>query len=162
MASSYWKTKSPAGRRQQTTWPSPVQVLSQVGIIVLTGVLWGILLVVYLRLTGGPAQAPAIAAPAPTTQATSVSFAKDVLPILEGRCVKCHGGGRTEAGLSLKSYADVIKGAADGPVVTPGQAANSLLVEVISSGAMPKNSPRLLPTEIQTISTWVAAGAPNN
>jgi hypothetical protein len=111
--------------------------------------------------------------PAPTPEATAlststplpaaeVSFSQDVLPILERRCVKCHGGGRTAAGLVLKTFDDVMKGARGGPVVEPGNAEASSLVELVVSGAMPQREPRLLPAEIQAIRDWVDAGAPNN
>jgi hypothetical protein len=77
-------------------------------------------------------------------------------------CVKCHGGENTEAGLVLKTYADVMKGSENGPVVTPGKSVDSLLIELISNGKMPKRGPKLLPAEIRVITQWVDAGAPNN
>jgi len=42
----------------------------------------------------------------PVAQGVTVSFTNDVLPILQSRCVNCHGGDRTEEGLVLKTYAD--------------------------------------------------------
>ena len=84
------------------------------------------------------------------------------MPIFERRCVKCHGGERTAEGLILNSYADVMTGSWNGPVVEPGSAADSYLVEQIVSGDMPKREPRLLPAEIRTISDWIDAGALDN
>jgi len=49
----------------------------------------------------------------------AVRFAKEVLPVLERRCVNCHGGERIDAGLGLKTYADVMQGSENGPVVEP-------------------------------------------
>jgi hypothetical protein len=100
--------------------------------------------------------------PVPTEETDAVSFSEDVLPILQRRCVKCHGGERTEEGLILKSYADVMAGSWNGPVIEPGSAADSFLVEQIVSGKMPKKGPRLLPAEIRHISDWIDAGAPDN
>jgi hypothetical protein len=91
-----------------------------------------------------------------------VSFSGDVLPIFERRCVKCHGGDKTEEGLILKTYADALAGSWNGPVIEPGSAPDSFLVEQIVSGEMPKKEPRLLPAEIRTISDWIDAGAPDN
>ena len=159
MTSSYWKTTLPLGRREQVTWPSPAQMLRQLAIIVLIGAVWGALFVGYLRLTGGSAQA---AAPAPTGQGAPVSFAKDVLPIFQHRCVQCHSGKTPAAGLSLTSYAGVMQGVAGSPVITPGKASDSILVQLVASGGMPKGLARLLPAQIQTISAWVEAGASNN
>jgi len=91
-----------------------------------------------------------------------VSFAGDVLPILQRRCVKCHGGEKTEEGLILRTYADAMAGSWNGPVIEPGSAEGSFLVEQIVSGKMPKREPRLLPSEIQAISDWIDAGALDN
>jgi mono/diheme cytochrome c family protein len=91
-----------------------------------------------------------------------VSFSGDVLPIFQRRCVKCHGGERTEEGLILKTYADVMAGSWNGPVIEPGSAADSYLVEQIVSGEMPKKQPDLLPSEIRIISNWVDSGALDN
>lgn len=119
-----------------------------------------------------PAQAPATnQAPAPTTAPAAtaatapaaVSFAQDVQPILEQNCVKCHGGSDGRKGdLSLKTYDDLMQGGQNGKIVLPGNAVNSPLVEVIMSGKMPKRAPKLAQSAIDTISAWVAAGAPNN
>jgi hypothetical protein len=91
-----------------------------------------------------------------------VSFASDVLPVLENRCVQCHGGERTEEGLVLTTYADLMAGSWNGPVIVPGSADDSYLVQQIVDGDMPKRGPRLLPAEIRLISEWVNFGAPDN
>ena len=100
--------------------------------------------------------------PVPPEETSGVSFAGDVLPIFERRCVKCHGGDKTEEGLVLKSYADAMTGSWNGPVIEPGSAEGSFLVEQIVTGEMPKKEPRLLPSEIRAISDWIDAGAPDN
>jgi mono/diheme cytochrome c family protein len=109
---------------------------------------------------------PAAARPATTAttapQAGAVSFSKDVLPIFESVCVKCHGGEKTEVSLVLKSYADVMAGSENGPVIDPGKSADSLLIELITNGKMPKRGTRLLPAQLRIITQWVDAGAPNN
>jgi len=105
---------------------------------------------------------------APAEETAGVSFANDVLPILEQRCVKCHGGEkqeggrRIEEGLILQSYQEVMAGSWNGPVIEPGDVEASYLIEQIVTGEMPKKEPRLLPGEVRTISQWVEAGAPNN
>lgn len=107
-----------------------------------------------------PAQPPA--ATATTAPAASASFAKDVLPILEKNCVKCHGGEKTEALLSLKDYAGVMAGSENGPVVVPGKAGDSSLVTLVQQGKMPKRANRLPDAQIKILADWVNAGAPNN
>ncbi len=91
-----------------------------------------------------------------------VSFSNAVLPILKANCTRCHGTSRQSAGLKLNTYENVIFGSENGLVIVPGDSASSLLVEIISSGEMPKRADKLTEAEIQTISEWVNAGAPNN
>ncbi len=102
-------------------------------------------------------------APAPTAaKPAAVSFAKDVLPIFEQNCVKCHGGQQTNAGLVLTGYAQTMKGSENGPVINAGDAANSFLVQQIVNGKMPKRATKLPQAQIDLISAWVNAGAPSN
>jgi hypothetical protein len=109
---------------------------------------------------------PAAARLTPTAttlpQAGAVSFSKNVLPIFESICVKCHGGEDTNASLVLKSYADVMLGSENGPVIEPGKSADSLLIQLITEGKMPKKGPKLLPAQIRIITQWVDAGALDN
>jgi len=95
-------------------------------------------------------------------QGATVSFANDVLPIIESRCVNCHGGDRTQEGLDLKTHASLMAGSSNGFVVTPGDAANSLLVELIANQKMPKRGPKLTPPQVQLIMDWVNQGALDN
>jgi len=102
------------------------------------------------------------AATQPAVAGATVSFANDVLPIIESRCVNCHGGERTQEGLDLKTHASLMAGSSNGSVVTPGNAANSLLVELITNQKMPKRGPKLTPPQVQLIMDWVNQGALNN
>lgn len=98
----------------------------------------------------------------PEAGASTVSFANDIMPIIQSRCVNCHGGERIEEGLLMRSYAEIMAGSDNGPVIVPGDATNSLLVELITVQKMPKRGPKLTPPQIQIITEWVSAGAPNN
>lgn len=97
-----------------------------------------------------------------------VSFAADVLPILERRCIKCHGGlrddgtRRLEEGLSLQTVEDILAGSTWGSVVEPGDLAGSYLYELVEEGDMPDNEPRLLPRELRVIAAWIRQGARSN
>jgi len=113
---------------------------------------------------------PAITEPAATetsaatepAAAASVSFTNDILPILESRCVNCHGGDRLEEGLSVRTYEDLMSGSENGPVLVPGDAAHSKLVELVVNQKMPKRGPKLTPPQIQLIMDWVNQGAQDN
>jgi mono/diheme cytochrome c family protein len=84
------------------------------------------------------------------------------MPILESRCIQCHGGDQTKKGLDMKTYESLMAGSENGAVVAPGDAGNSLLVEQLLNGKMPKKGPKLTPDQVQVISDWVNAGAKNN
>ena len=115
--------------------------------------------------TAAPTEPPA-ATEAPATEpvagGATVSFANDILPILESRCIGCHGGERTQEGLVLRTQADIMAGSDNGPVVLPCDAANSLLVELVTTQKMPKRGPKLTPPQVQLITDWVNQGALDN
>ena len=103
-----------------------------------------------------------------TTTATNsvdlanVSFEKDVLPIFQERCSKCHGDDEPEEGLVLTSYKDVMLGSIYGAVVKPSEPDDSYLVEMVSTGQMPKRGDDLTPAQVETIIAWIQAGALDN
>ena len=136
------------------------QILRQVAVTVIVVAIWTAGLIGYLALTSPSEKAPEAAPPA--SAATEASFSGQVLPVFEARCQQCHGGGRAEAGLNLATHAGTMAGASYGPVVIPGSAETSLLVQVIVSDEMPLGGRKLTDSEIQTISDWVDAGAPDN
>jgi uncharacterized membrane protein len=99
---------------------------------------------------------------AESVASTGVSFTNDILPILQSRCVNCHGGNKVEEGLTLKTYADLMAGSDNGPVIVSGDAAGSLLVELVTAQKMPKRGPKLTPPQVQLIVDWINQGALNN
>jgi len=119
-----------------------------------------LLVVAVIVLTACGAPAP-VALP-PHTPSATVSFSKDVLPILQNSCVNCHGGEKISKGLDLKTYAGLMTGSQSGAVIVSGNAANSMLVQSIQLGKMPKRGGPLPAAQIQLIMDWVNAGAQNN
>ena len=69
--------------------------------------------------------------PPPATQ-PGVTYVKEVRPLFEASCVRCHGAQRPKGGLRLDSVEGVLKGSKDGKVVTPGNSEKSKLVLAIS------------------------------
>jgi len=94
--------------------------------------------------------------------ATEVSYAQDVRPILESRCRKCHMGKHVSEGLDMNTYETFLAGSQNGPVIVPGDANDSLLIQKVTAGKMPKRGPKLTPAQIQIITGWINAGALNN
>ena len=115
--------------------------------------------------TAAPTEPPVateLPATEPAAGGATVSFANDVLPIIQSRCIGCHGGDRTEEGLDMNSHATLMAGSSNGPVIVPGDAANSLLVELVATQKMPKRGPKLTPPQVQIITDWVNQGALDN
>jgi uncharacterized membrane protein len=111
-----------------------------------------------------PTAQPPVSAPtdASAPAASTVSFAKDVLPILQSRCFNCHGGQDTRAGLSVASYEALMAGSQHGAVIIPGDPANSLLIQLIQQGKMPKRGTKITADQLQILIDWIQAGALNN
>src|SRR5262245_50464921 len=90
------------------------------------------------------------------------SFEKDVRPILDAKCVKCHNSGKTRkyADLDLSTPAGVLKGGESGPAVVAGKPDKSLLYEKVHKGEMPPaKKDALAPAEVEILRKWIADGA---
>jgi hypothetical protein len=94
------------------------------------------------------AEVPALAGP-PT-------FENYVGPLLVLKCTGCHGDLAT-GGLNMLTYADLMKGGSNGPVIVPGNAADSILFQIQSAGGHFAN---LTPEELEILKQWIEAGAP--
>ncbi|MDE3090545.1 MAG: hypothetical protein KGJ80_14280 [Chloroflexota bacterium] len=117
------------------------------------------------RATAAPT-VPATGVPTTAPSPTSVpapSFAKDIAPILQARCVACHGN---YGGFDTSTYDRVMNSGDHTPVIIPGNPDGSLLIQKVRKQQtigmeMPPGSP-LAPDEIDLLVRWVAAGATNN
>src|SRR3954470_13251124 len=91
-------------------------------------------------------------------------FDRDVKPILEQHCFKCHGPDKQKAGLRLDQKPSVLKGGESGePAVVPGNGVKSHLLQVVTTNdpdlAMPPKGERLKPEQIAVLQRWVETGA---
>ena len=57
--------------------------------------------------------------------ADKVDFAKDIQPLLQQHCVKCHGPEKQKGKLRLDSKQAALTGGKGGPSIVPGDAAKS-------------------------------------
>jgi hypothetical protein len=100
--------------------------------------------------------------PEPTPELPAVdaspTFETYVGPLLAAKCTGCHGNLAT-GGLNMLTYASLMKGSSNGPVVVPGESANSRLVQVQSTG---EHFANLTAEELEIIKQWIDAGAPEN
>lgn len=93
--------------------------------------------------------------------AVALSFEKDIRPILKAHCFHCHGeDDHVKGGLDVRLKRFLEKGGDSGPAVVPGKPHESLLLDSVKSGEMPKADKKLSPEEIAKIEQWIAAGAP--
>ena len=69
--------------------------------------------------------------PAPSTK-TGLSYAKDIRPIFESSCFRCHGEERHKGGLRLDNLEAALKGGEDGKVIVPGKSKESPLVLAVA------------------------------
>lgn len=106
-------------------------------------------------------------APAADSEPASekVHFLTKIKPILEARCVSCHGPKKKKGGLRLEPIAEAFpEGDEDWWTILPGDPAGSLLVERIKltaddDGVMPPRGELLTKEEISLIEQWIARGA---
>ena len=81
-------------------------------------------------------------------------FESTVLPILEQRCIVCHGES-PQGGLRLGTAAHILEGGQSGAAIVPGYPDRSLLLAKIVSGQMPMGGDKLPENEIDTIREWI-------
>ncbi len=107
---------------------------------------------------------------APPKKKPKVSFAEDVLPLLQFRCGACHtgeGDGLKISGLDLSSYEGLMKGTKHGAIVVPGDVLTSNLMVLLDGKAdksiqMPHGQKKLSTCDRDLIRTWIHEGAQNN
>ena len=92
-------------------------------------------------------------------------YATRVQPIFQAKCVLCHNAEKFKGSLRLDSYANLMRGGKDGPVIQPGDAGKSELFRRVklppgSKDAMPaEGKPPLTSAETKVIEVWISAGA---
>ncbi len=99
----------------------------------------------------------------PPPASRTIDFAKDIQPIFEATCWKCHGPAKQESGLRLDERASALQGGEHGPAILPGKSADSLLVQAVaglhSKLKMPKKGDRLTAEQVGVLRAWIDQGA---
>jgi hypothetical protein len=101
---------------------------------------------------------------------STVSYSRDVFPILEKNCLSCHkpdSEGFAVSEFSVASYQDLMKGTKFGPVIEPGLGFASTLMILIQHKAdpsinMPFGKDSLSERDIGLIKSWIDQGARDN
>jgi len=93
-----------------------------------------------------------------------VDFAKDIQPILQQQCLKCHGEEKQKGKLRLDSREAALKGGKTGPAFVANDAAKSEMIRRIT---LPKSDDDFMPSEgeplpkaqLDLIRDWINQGA---
>src|SRR5262249_26956484 len=90
-----------------------------------------------------------------------ISFSNDIAPLLTARCMECHGRDPLMANLDLRTREGAFKGAKHGPVIVPGNAAESHLYRRLTGQETPPMplGGRLTDAEIALVKDWIDSGA---
>lgn len=88
-------------------------------------------------------------------------FERQIRPLLENKCVECHGADLAEADLRLESAAGLFRGSEAGAVIAPYDPDGSRLIQLVRGRGdlqMPPDD-RLETHEIAALEKWVRDGA---
>jgi hypothetical protein len=110
-----------------------------------------------------PAEPQVVAVVAPSGKET-ISFAKDIAPVLAANCNGCHvDAQRARGNLNMTNFTAMLRGGDGGPPVQPGKSADSLLVKRIKGeggdARMPMGRAPLSDAVIAKFEKWIAEGA---
>lgn len=90
-------------------------------------------------------------------------FMQQVAPIIQAKCVSCHGEQNPRNGLRLDTFAGWRRGGRGGALITPGNASRSLIVARLTTTdtrqRMPQGGEALPTAELEAITGWINAGA---
>ncbi len=100
------------------------------------------------------------AAPTVTAAEQPVDFQKQIAPIFEQHCVRCHSPGNNKGELSLATFDNL----QENEYVIAGKADESYLLEVVTANdgdppAMPKEGDPLSDDDVELLRRWISEGA---
>ena len=87
-------------------------------------------------------------------------FEKDIRPILQKRCVSCHGEDDPEGDLDLRTLESLVRGSQRGPVIFEGFSDKSVLIRKVAARQMPppESEEPLTKAEIRQFKSWIDKG----
>ncbi|MBI3490351.1 MAG: DUF1549 domain-containing protein, partial [Acidobacteria bacterium] len=100
--------------------------------------------------------------PAQSTSPSSVTFDRDIRPILEKNCLSCHNSQLQVSRLDLSTREGALTGGAKGVVLVPGDADRSRLYRMVAGldrPAMPMQGMPLAAPDIAALKKWIDEGA---
>jgi hypothetical protein len=122
-----------------------------------------------LGVTAVSAADPDISKLPPVAKKADLTYAKDIKPLLEASCVKCHGPEKPKSKYRVDSREALIKGGeSEEAAVLPGKSEKSPLVhyvaDLITDMEMPPTDkrdkyPKLTTEQIGILRAWIDQGA---
>ena len=99
----------------------------------------------------------------PPAATTETDFEGEIAPLLQQKCLACHGAALESSGLRLDSREAMLKGGYSGAVVKPGNSAGSRLIHLVAGldkeRIMPMSGARLTAEQIGLLRAWIDRGA---
>ena len=99
----------------------------------------------------------------PPASNVQVDFSRDIQPIFQEHCSRCHGNGKEKGGLSLSTRSRALDGGDTGPAMIPGLSSRSQLVSLVAAidedRIMPPDGEKLEDSQIGLIRAWIDQGA---
>jgi WD40 repeat protein len=115
-----------------------------------------------LLLAADPETPPPIAIVA-LDRKEPVSYEKEVLPILEAKCLACHSGNVRRNRYDMATHEGLLKGGKTGVAIVPGKSAESLFIKMGGRTQKPTMPPKdeepLTPKELALLKLWIDQGA---
>ena len=120
-----------------------------------------ILMLLLIGTAMGCAQGSDQKAPPKKAKADSVSYYRDIEPILKANCESCHQATMAAGGLRVDVPENLLQGGASGKAVVPGKAERSLLYTRLTVTTDKRMPPVGMLTEEQLalIRAWINLGA---
>ncbi len=104
--------------------------------------------------------------PIDMTEAATISYTQDIVPIIETYCIHCHEGRRPDGNYDMTTYANLFEpGDKHGPGIIAGKPDESPAVQYIRGilrPQMPKGEEPVPEDDLHTLRLWIAAGAEND
>ncbi len=123
-----------------------------------------ILIIVCLAVTASAQLSPEQREKLPPPAEHTVDFTKEIKPILEASCIKCHGRGKSKGGFAIDNRETFLKGGDSGVVAAPGKSAESLLIKMVSGldpdNVMPQKGSKLTSTQVGVLRAWIDQNLP--
>lgn len=107
----------------------------------------------------GPAMPLAKPAAASSKRAARTRFREEIAPLLAHHCTECHDAATASGNLDLTHRAAALAGGDRGKLLVPGDAAASLLWQLVESDEMPHDRSPLDDREKQQLRRWIDDGA---